>query len=661
METPVSSITSQGDLGGQKVKMSFDENSLAHLMSVLTDLYSDPQLAVIREYSTNALDAHIEAGITDPIEIFTPSAYSPYFKIVDHGVGLSVDDITDMYSKYGASSKRGTNDQVGMLGLGAKSALTLVPQFTLVSVKNGVKISVSISRNSDGAGQMEIIDTVATTDSNGVTIQIPVPRNHTFTQKCEDFFRFWKKGTVLVDGKEPAFISGRPVGENFIVNNKLRQDYVVMGNVPYPVKEGLYNSNNYGYGHMGIVAFVKIGDVNFTPSREQLHYTTKTKETIARLRRDFQDQLTASVQKDIDASADHFTAWQRAGEWRDSFSSQFRALTYKGSIIPSSLNFTTYTVKDAKGQDHAKSVNAKSISIYSNTRYNYSFPSGVNTTDGAKHIYITGFAESLKASPVQREKVAAYLESKGLAGIKHMVLTTHDKFFSPDDMKWLKDFHFADWKADIAPIKIARNTAGNKIIRTDPYDLYDGQYGSKQVPGLDTTKPIVYYSTADLRYPSWLPKMVEDDAQIVILSKNRWEKFQRDYPTALEYRAAIKAKQEKLIKQMTNADRIIWHHNGYRHIVRKLDYKLIDDPDLHEFVKVLSTPNLDFSPAAKILRDEMSRREAPSPDVTIPVNPLTKYPLLGNMRENEVEHLYWYLNTFYAQLKAEADKENNEV
>jgi len=648
METPVSSITSQGDLGGQKVKMSFDENSLAHLMSVLTDLYSDPQLAVIREYSTNALDAHIEAGITDPIEVFTPSAYSPYFKIVDHGVGLSVDDITDMYSKYGASSKRGTNDQVGMLGLGAKSALTLVPQFTLVSVKNGVKISVSISRNSDGAGQMEIIDTVSTTESNGVTIQIPVPRNHTFTQKCEDFFRFWKKGTVLVDGKEPAFIEGRLVGTDFIVNQKLRQDYIVMGNVPYPVKESLYGNS---YSSLGVVAFVKIGDVNFTPSREQLHYTTKTKETIARLRKDFSDQLLASIQKDIDTAPDHHTAWARATEWRDSFGNQFKALSYKNSVIPSHISFTSYMAKDAAGNAFTKNVNAKSISIFSNSRYNYSFPSGVNNADGPKHIYITGFAESLKASPVQREKVASYLESQGIPTVKNMVITNHDRFFTTDDEKWLKGFHFADWKTDIAPIKITRNKSGNKVIRTDPYDLYDGQYGSKQVPNLDLAKPIVYYSTADLRYPVWLPKMVDDDAQIVILSKNRWDKFKRDYPTAMEYRKAIIAKQEKLIKQMTLADRILWHHSGYRHIVRRLDWKKINDPDLHEFVKVLSTPDLEFSDAAKVLRDEMSRREAPSPDVSIPVNPLTRYPLLGNMRETDVEHIYWYLNSYLKELK----------
>lgn len=63
-------IAHEGTLGSEdRTRMTFDENSIAHLMSVLTDLYSDPEMAVIREYSTNALDAHRAAGINDPIEV----------------------------------------------------------------------------------------------------------------------------------------------------------------------------------------------------------------------------------------------------------------------------------------------------------------------------------------------------------------------------------------------------------------------------------------------------------------------------------------------------------------------------------------------------------------------------------------------------------------
>jgi sensor histidine kinase regulating citrate/malate metabolism len=103
-----------GELGGVKHAMSFDENSVAHLMSVLTDLYSDPELAVIREYSTNALDSHIAAGVDRPIEITLPNGLSPFFKIRDYGTGMDASDIETIYSKYGASTKRESDTQVGM-------------------------------------------------------------------------------------------------------------------------------------------------------------------------------------------------------------------------------------------------------------------------------------------------------------------------------------------------------------------------------------------------------------------------------------------------------------------------------------------------------------------------------------------------------------------
>lgn len=52
-------VTVDSTVQGEDVAMSIDQSALAHIMNVLTDLYVDPELAVIREYSTNALDSHI--------------------------------------------------------------------------------------------------------------------------------------------------------------------------------------------------------------------------------------------------------------------------------------------------------------------------------------------------------------------------------------------------------------------------------------------------------------------------------------------------------------------------------------------------------------------------------------------------------------------------
>ena len=74
-------------------------------------------MAVLREVTTNALDAHVAAGVTRPSRS-TPTELAPVLTIKDYGVGLSVEDIRNIFSQYGASTKRETNDQVGSLGLG---------------------------------------------------------------------------------------------------------------------------------------------------------------------------------------------------------------------------------------------------------------------------------------------------------------------------------------------------------------------------------------------------------------------------------------------------------------------------------------------------------------------------------------------------------------
>ncbi len=57
-------------------------------------IYSDKILAVIREYSTNASDANVEAGRgNDPITISLPTRLSQEFRVKDTGFGLTPEEI----------------------------------------------------------------------------------------------------------------------------------------------------------------------------------------------------------------------------------------------------------------------------------------------------------------------------------------------------------------------------------------------------------------------------------------------------------------------------------------------------------------------------------------------------------------------------------------
>lgn len=75
------------------IKMGIDTESQMDMESILEilgdSMYSNKPLTLIREYSTNAYDAHVEAGIGDkPIDVFLPSPFIPELKIRDYGFGL---------------------------------------------------------------------------------------------------------------------------------------------------------------------------------------------------------------------------------------------------------------------------------------------------------------------------------------------------------------------------------------------------------------------------------------------------------------------------------------------------------------------------------------------------------------------------------------------
>src|SRR4051812_10416252 len=108
------------DEEAQRFAFSDDDCDVSFLASTFIDMYSKPALACIREYACNAYDSHKAAGNPDPIEVYLPTDLRQMFVVRDRGVGMAVDDILNIYTKYGKSTKRNSDDEVGMLGLGCK-------------------------------------------------------------------------------------------------------------------------------------------------------------------------------------------------------------------------------------------------------------------------------------------------------------------------------------------------------------------------------------------------------------------------------------------------------------------------------------------------------------------------------------------------------------
>lgn len=101
-------------------------------------LYNDKIRAIIRELSCNAYDSHVEAGKKDiPFEVHLPTIFDPVFTIRDFGVGLSHENVMNLYCTYFGTTRSSSNEFVGALGLGSKSPFSYTDGFTVISQYEG--------------------------------------------------------------------------------------------------------------------------------------------------------------------------------------------------------------------------------------------------------------------------------------------------------------------------------------------------------------------------------------------------------------------------------------------------------------------------------------------------------------------------------------------
>lgn len=629
MEPNVIYATREGNLGGESIAMSVDASSMEHVLSILTDLYSDPTLAVIREYSTNALDSHIEAGVQKPIDVSLPNAMSPFFKVRDYGVGLSVEDIRNVYSKYGASTKRSTNEQVGMLGLGCKSALTYTQQFTIRSVKDGMLSHVAISRTESGSGVMQVVATQPSDESNGVEISVPVGRQNDFERKASEFFKFWEPGTVLVDGVQPDRFNGVKLSDNITLVKDIRTDYIVMGNVAYRVsgENNLYTNARYSRS-FGIVAKVDIGSVNFTPSREDLHYTSHTIKTLQDVRDRVKRDLMTTIQDSINAkptAPEGRVEWQ---EWRNLTSERLTGFTYQGKTIPSSVEVRHLRYRSDYGR---------------NTVETYTL---INFNEIGHYVLVSGY-EKKAVSSSHRAKLRLWAEQNGYPG-SNFILTE-----GPIDQTWFKSSKVTTWD-EVFATKVAREArqTGNQTYSvSEPGTKYGRE---TKLADIDKTKTLILWSSGSEGYEDNIGQIVKyhGNALGIRLATNRWDKFLRENPKAVKVTDIL----PKLIQQAFDAlsdDEKLSMTIQYedRGSLAYLDSNKLDDPKLARYTRVVqSIRRTDAIDKYNTISNIGSRLGFSKPLLDAVESPRVKYPLLdavNNYNTLATEHFYLYANSLY--------------
>ena len=332
------------------VECGFDPAGAAHIQSLLTFLYRDAGMAVLREYTANAWDSHVRAGTSAPVEVGLPSEWDPTLTVADRGVGLDEREIVEVYAPYGLSTKRESNTEIGAFGVGAKAAFTIASQFTVAGVKDGKKVTALFALNEAGTATVEIIGRDATDAPNGVTVTVPVRDVPGMHKAAQALFRFWPRGMVVVDGEMPEYLpdSMLAVTDRLFADCRgerlhhsqahlVRDDSptgltVVMGGVPYRASVAMLSAvvrrvpaEQRAVRRLAValaskstpvqlVFLADIGAVDITPSREDLRDTPRTLETLHELLTVFEDRKQAAVEAALDAEPSAMHAANRLRE-----------------------------------------------------------------------------------------------------------------------------------------------------------------------------------------------------------------------------------------------------------------------------------------------------------------------------------------------------------
>lgn len=373
MKTATRETITRTNMSGEgKIKMSIDPEGMAHIARIVTDLYADPDSAVLREYSANGLDSHTLAGQTRPVEITLPTNAVPTLKIQDWGVGMSRADITDIYSKYGASTKRDSNNQVGAFGLGCKSALSMSPSFTLTSIKDGIKLIAIIHRGEDGVGEIEFASENVTDEPNGVTVYIPVSEGiKEYAAKSKAIFITWPRGSVIIDGQEPDLsISSdedfiKLADHGYLSRAAVRTSSfysrngsitVNMGGIGYPVsreqmeilmngltdkdfpadmKDVLWSIKAAIRNSLTLVVNVDIGNVDLVPSRESVRWTRRSQKAVMEVIKNCITHIPVAIADDFkDCNTRLDVLSKNVMEFAESFRSIYSQVEWKGQKLP---------------------------------------------------------------------------------------------------------------------------------------------------------------------------------------------------------------------------------------------------------------------------------------------------------------------------------------
>jgi hypothetical protein len=290
----------------KSIGMSLDLDSAQVLMQMLSkNLYSDAIGSTVRECASNALDSHRRAGVNKPIvvSLVRNDSNNYEFSVEDFGVGLDADDVEKIISKYGKSTKRDSDTELGMMGLGFKAPLAYASSFYFTCRKDGVERKYMMYEGED-TNTIDLIYEKPTMEDNGVKVIIPIKWGDRwdFTNKIKEQLAYFEHVYFNVDEVDNNFVIHRSNLFQFSELSSDRYLHVCLDDVYYPL-----DFSKLGIDKIEIPVGLRLSltdSVFPTPNREALRYTPEAKKAILEKITRFANVMTQRYNQSVTVNSD---------------------------------------------------------------------------------------------------------------------------------------------------------------------------------------------------------------------------------------------------------------------------------------------------------------------------------------------------------------------
>lgn len=270
--------------------------ALFHLLR--NQLYSDKLSAILREYGTNAADAHTETDQTRPFEVRLPTEISPALRIRDFGPGLALEELEFIYTSMGETTKNQSNLLNGCQGIGCKSAFSYSPTFEVISRHENTITHALAYIDETRRGKMTILETgdLPAGETQGLEIIIPILKEDfdALETKARKVFEAFALPPKVFRGSSEIEIRSKLRGLPVRLIKKdwgnPHRAWAYSGNVCYPVDPDAAGLPDPERTLSSLVFEMPIGSIHFTASRESLEYTETTKKAL-------QEALNGHIQR----------------------------------------------------------------------------------------------------------------------------------------------------------------------------------------------------------------------------------------------------------------------------------------------------------------------------------------------------------------------------